>query len=331
MDYSGDPNYLNRARILKRSNKTVLGELFFIPKVLRAAGDTGLLLLDSTSGRIHPDLLATIVIGFRPKSRRPVIVFMGAMWQKDPGLYGFAEKILIKLADRAIYRYAVQSTDEIPYFFTAWGIPESKLRFVPYFSTFTESDLSTPAPTLEKFIFSGGNSHRDYDPYLKAIESLPEHQFVIASHLLDGKKLPPNVRAGQVTRPEFIRLMRASAAVVVPLRRDLNRAVGQQTYLNAMLLGKPTIVTNTLGVRDHIKDGVTALVVDGSPEGYIEAIQKVFNPSQASEIEHLCQRAHQDVIDHFSFENHVTRLLEILDEVIQENQLLLKEFTHHVE
>ena len=37
-----------------------------------------------------------------------------------------------------------------------------------------------------------------------------------------------------------------------------------------MILEKLTIVTNTLGVRDHIKNGETALVVDGTPESYAE-------------------------------------------------------------
>ena len=171
-----------------------------------------------------------------------------------------------------------------------------------------------PAPPLENLIFSGGNSHRDYDPYLEAIASLPEHNFFIASHLLDGRKLPSNVRTGQVPRPEFIRLMRASAAVVVPLRRDLNRAVGQQTYLNAMLLEKPTIVTNTLGVRDHIKNGETALVVDGTPESYVKAISRVFDPSNHDEIETLRKAARQAVLSQYSFEIHVARLLEVLDE-----------------
>ena len=93
---------------------------------------------------------------------------MGAMWQRDSGLKGLIEKMLIRLADRSITRYALQATDELPYFSSTWGIPDSKLRFVPYFYTFTESDLAGPAPSTEVFIFSGGNSHRDYKTLLEA-------------------------------------------------------------------------------------------------------------------------------------------------------------------
>jgi glycosyltransferase involved in cell wall biosynthesis len=289
--------------------------------VFREATHTRALLLDSTSGRIHPDLLAAILIGTLPKYRRPVVVFMGAMWQKDAGLRGNVQCLIIRLADRVIARYAVQSTAEIPRFSAAWGIPQSKLRFAPYFYTFTEQDLATPAPPPESFIFSGGNAHRDYKTYLEAIEALPEHDFVIASRMLEGKRLPRNVRAGQVSRDEFIRLMRASAAVVVPLRRDLIRATGQQTYLNSMLLAKPTIVTDTLGVNDYIRDNDIAWVVDGSAEAYLRAIRYVFDPSNAAEVARVTAIAHDRVLQQFTFKKHAAHVVAVLDEAIGERQI----------
>ena len=318
VNYNDYPEYAERSIVLSKSTTSLLSELKFIPQLIRATSQAKLFLLDSTSGRIHPDLMATILIQLLPRERRPVIVFMGAMWQKDDGFKGLIQKVLLRLADGAIARFAVQSTDEIPLFACTWGISESKMRFVPYFYTFTEKDLAVPAPANEGFIFAGGNSHRDYEPYLEAIDSLPEYRFVIATHLLDGRPLPPNVQAGAVSRHEFIRLMRASEAVVVPMKTELIRAVGQQTYLNAMLLGKPTIITKTLGVSDHASDGETAIVVDGTPQSYVQAIRKVMNPAKKPEMERMCQHAQAVVLGQFNFERHAKRLLEILDEAFQE-------------
>jgi glycosyltransferase involved in cell wall biosynthesis len=318
LDYSDYPEYFERARVIRVSNKTIKDELKSVPLVLRAARSTHALLLQSSSGRVHPDLLAAILIGFWRKSSRPAIVMMGCMWQRDDGLAGIIQKILLHLADRAIFRFAPQSTDELPLFSATWGISQDKLRFLNYFYTFTDKDLSSPAPAQEDFIFSGGNSHRDYKALLKASEMLPEYKFVIASNLLDGIKLPPNVRAGQVQRTEFIRLMRASNAVVVPIQAGLIRATGQQTYLNAMLLEKPVIVTEALGVHDHVRDGETAIVVDGSPESYANAIHKVFDPKNKLEIEHICRAGRESVLRDYSFEKHCARLLDILDESIND-------------
>jgi len=190
---------------------------------------------------------------------------------------------------------------------------------VPYFYTSTEKMLAAPAPPQENHIFAGGNSHRDYLPYLEAIDALREYEFVIATNLLEHKTLPPNVRAGLVPRNEFARLMRTSRAVVVPMKRNLIRAVGQQTYLNAMLLEKPTIVTDTQGVRDHVRDGETALVVDGSPQSYMDAIRKVLDPANKTEIDKMCKVAHKTVLERFNFQNHATRLLAVLDEAVLES------------
>ncbi len=316
--YADFPAFAERAHILFRSNESLWDELQQSWAVLREAPHVRALLLDSTSGRIHPDLLATILISFLPRQWRPVVVFMGAMWQKDPGFRGFLQRSILRQADRVIARYALQSSDELPLFSAAWGIPKSKLRFVPYFYTFTDQDLETPAPPPGNFIFAGGNAHRDYGTFLEAIQALPEYEFVIASHLLDGKVLPPNVRAGEVPRDEFIRLMRASSAVVVPLRRDLIRATGQQTYLNAMLLGKPTIVTDSLGISDYIHDNDIAWVVDGSAESYVRAIREIFAPAHGEETLRRACAAQQRVRDSFSFERHAERLLEVLDEAIRD-------------
>ncbi|HEX8991333.1 MAG TPA: glycosyltransferase family 4 protein [Anaerolineales bacterium] len=315
--YEDFPAFAQRAHILRRPNDSIWGELWQAWAVVREAPRVRALLLDSTSGRIHPDLLAAILIGFLPRRRRPVVVFMGAMWQKDPGLRGLVQRFILRRADRVICRYALQSSDELPLFSAAWGIPMSKLRFVPYFYTFTDQDLETPNPPPGNFIFAGGNAHRDYGTFVEAARALPEYEFVIASRLLEGRTLPPNVRAAEVPRDEFIRLMRASVAVVVPLRRDLIRASGQQTYLNAMLLGKPTIVTDTPGVSDYIHNDDIAWVVDGSAQSYVDAIREIFAPDHREQTLRRTREARQRVRESFSFDRHAERLVDVLDEAIR--------------
>ena len=141
---------------------------------------------------------------------------------------------------------------------------------------------------------------------------------MIAARVLEGQSLPPNVKAAQVSRQEFIFLMRASAAVVVPIRPNLNRAAGQQTYLNSMLLGKPTIINNVLGVRDYVQNNDIAWVVDGSVEGYIGSIREIFDPAHQEKVREVTAKARRKVLEQFTFERHAERLLAILDEAIEE-------------
>jgi glycosyltransferase involved in cell wall biosynthesis len=163
-------------------------------------------------------------------------------------------------------------------------------------------------------VFAGGNSHRDYAALLEAARLVPERWFVIATHLLEGYALPANVTAAAVTHHEFVRLLRGAHTVVVPLVEGLRRSTGHQTYLNAMLLGKPTIVTDTLGVADHVRAGETALVVPGTAEAYAQAISWTFDPANAEAVANLAAEAASDVAARFTFANHVGALLAVVDE-----------------
>jgi len=79
-----------------------------------------------------------------------------------------------------------------------------------------------------------------------------------------------------------------------------------------MLLERPAIITSALGVRDRARDGETALVVDGLPRSYMD-------PANKTEIDKMCKVARKIVLERFTFQNHATRLLVVLDEAVLEN------------
>ena len=316
LDYR-DPRWLRRARLvsaLPRDHR--LGdEVRQFARVMRGLRGQRLVLVDSSTGRFQPDFVATALYGlFCPPSRRPAVVMYGDLWQPDGGLRGRVERVLVRAADRTVVRYAALSSDEIDIFPQTWGVGAGKVRFTPYFATLTAEDLAAPATPRGDYVFAGGNSHRDYPTLVEAARLLPERRFVIATHLLDGHALPPNVTAAAVPHGEFVRLLRGAHTVVVPLVDGLRRSTGHQTYLNAMLLGKPTIVTDTLGVADHVRPGDTALVVPASAQAYADAIAWTFDPGNADAVADMGAAASRDVAERFTFERHVEALLAVVDE-----------------
>jgi glycosyltransferase involved in cell wall biosynthesis len=304
-----------------RRKLTVMDELSMFLRVLRIARKEKVMLLDSTLGRFHPDLLAAVIIGLWPKRNRPIIVMGGAMWEPNTGIRGGVERLVIRLADRAIHRYAVQSSEELTIFPTTWGVSPSKTRLCTYFFSLTreQGGLGSTVSRKRNHIFAGGNSHRDYEPLVEAANQMPEYEFVFATQRLESHpRLPPNVVAGAVPHHEFMDLMASAAAVIVPVQQGLHRAVGQQTYLNAMWLGKPTIVNDVLGVHDHIQNAETGFIVDGSPSSYIEALNWIFHPQNQEQVSRLCENAQKIVRDKFNVQNHGNQLLSIIDELIEE-------------
>lgn len=317
MDY-GDPHWLARARLVSAlpRESSLRMELRQFVRVILGLRNERLAVIDSSTGRLQPDLLAVAFLGLLcPRSRRPAVIIYGDMWQPDRGLRGYVERLVVRAADRATARYAPLSTDEIEILPKTWGVGAGKVRFVPYFATLTPGDLAEPEPAVNDYVFSGGNSHRDYGTLVAAAQLLPQRRFVIATHLLDGLDLPPNVVAAPVAHDEFVRLLRGAHTVVVPLADGLRRSAGHQTYLNSMLLGKPTIVTESLGVADHTRAGATAIVVPPSARAYADAIESTYDPANTTTIAAMTAAAQCDVAANFTFERHVEALLAVVDEV----------------
>jgi glycosyltransferase involved in cell wall biosynthesis len=77
--------------------------------------------------------------------------------------------------------------------------------------------------------------------------------------------------------------MAGARLVVVPMRKGLLHSGGQQTCLNAMLLGKPTIAVGRKWAVDFITDGCNGLIVDyEDPARLRRAIEWVLaNPEAA--------------------------------------------------
>jgi glycosyltransferase involved in cell wall biosynthesis len=101
------------------------------------------------------------------------------------------------------------------------------------------------------------------------------------------------VRVEGTTAEGFRKAMAAARLVVVPMQKGTLRSGGQQTCLNAMLLGKPTIAVGRRWAADFIDDGVNGLIVDyEDPEGMREAIRRVLSDPDAARRMGARARAH---------------------------------------
>lgn len=323
VDYPDHAPWARRARVVGPEvprGASPLAEARHFLRTLRALWREPVLVLKSASGRFQPDLLATACAGLFPLRRRPRVVLMGCFWKRDPGWRGRLEAFVLRLADRAIVRYAVQSEAELETFPASWGVRADKLRFVPYFATITEADLRASSPRSGHYVFAGGNAHRDYDPLVEAARRMPDVSFVLATSRLEGRAdLPPNLEARSVSHNDFMGLLRGAEVVVVPLLMGLDRSAGQQTYLNAMWLGKVTIVNDALGARDYVRDGETGLVVSGDVDSYVRGLAWALDPVNASRVRSLAETAAADVRARFTFPHHADALLAVVDDVLHES------------
>lgn len=299
-------------------------ELFQLAKGRR------ILILNGSVGRRqrYRDLVFAILLKWFHR-RPPPILIQDATW--EPGsdslerAYPFLRPLMPRLARLAIslmdgphVRYAVLSTDEVKTFPQVWGVDADRVVY----QCFTQSlDRYEDMPTSDGgYLFAGGNSMRDYDLLEVALEgtSVPAH---VASSWTPRRGLA-HLSARSTSHDEFMRLLAGARVVVVPMRKML-RSAGQQTYLNAMRLGKPVIVTEAPGVRDYIVDGSTGVIVPRDAKALRAAILHAMEPANAGFYAAIGRRAREDVMRRFTEKHYRFGLLRhaglITEDVFERN------------
>ena len=275
-----------------------------------------ILILNGAVGRRqrYRDLVFAILIKWLHR-RPPPILMQDATW--EPGseslsrAYPFLRPLMPKLARMAIslmdgphVRYAVLSTDEVKTFPEVWGVDADRVAY----QCFTQSlDRYEHMPTSDKgYLFAGGNSMRDYDLLEEALEgtSVPTH---VASSWTPKRGLA-HLSARSTSHDEFMHLLADARVVVVPMRKMV-RSAGQQTYLNAMRLGKAVIVTEAPGVRDYIIDGSTGVIVPRDHQALRAAILHAMDPANADFYAAMGRRAREDVMKRFTEKHYRFGLL----------------------
>lgn len=320
LDFSTHRGFRERGDRLRKSGEpaTPRNQLRLIAVVLLAAARRRPLVLFSSRGRLKPDLLACVLIGLWPRRWRPPAVLVGEMWQPGTGPTAQIERLVVRLADRAVDRYLVLSQAEADRLPRAWPIGVGKTRVRPFYFEPSEHGLPDHAPVqpLRRSVVAGGDSFRDYGPLLEAARQMPDVPFLIVTKQLDGVALPPNVEVRPAAYAEYVRLLGDAGVVAVPVRTGLDRSAGLLIVLMAMWLGRPVVATQALAMDEYVEDGSTGLLVDGTPSSWASALRRVLDDTDFAQS--LAAAARGRLQQEFTFDAYVCGILHELDEVIAE-------------
>jgi glycosyltransferase involved in cell wall biosynthesis len=193
--------------------------------------------------------------------KKPTIM-IDCLWAVQSNLIKHKTKsALHRLSSLSVDKFVVWARHEISDFSRIFGIPKDKFTFIPFHTTINEF---TYRIANEGFVFAGGNSDRDYKTLIEAMRGLDIPLFIASSDpsLFADIDIPPNVTVQAVSHQEFRDKMASSRVTVVPIKKGLLRSPGQQTILNSMAMGKPTIVVGRKDAEDYIVNGETGVIVD---------------------------------------------------------------------
>ena len=217
-----------------------------------------------------------------PWGRKPHVL-IDCLWElPESTLRRWLKVLRIRLAAGSVHRFVVWASHEAEDFARAFGLPARQLEYVPFHHTLQDYDYEVRD---DGYLFAGGNSDRDYRTLVEAVRSLDAPVWIALTQrdLLAGIDMPPHVRVEATTPEGFRQAMAGAKLIVVPMCKGTLRSGGQQTCLNAMLLGKPTIAVGRRWAVDFIADGADGLIVDyADTEGLRRAIRWVYDHPDAA-------------------------------------------------
>ena len=220
---------------------------------------------------------------------------------------------------RGVSRIVIFSKRQEELYCRGLNVPAHKFVIIPYHLTLWDTKFEVKEGD---YIFTGGDSTRDYRTMLKALRGLP-YKVRIACRSREhfvGMAIPPHVEIGPVSEQEFMNLMAGAALVVVPLAVGQMHLGGQQTYQNAMAMGKPVIVSDDCGADEYVTNGVDGILLSpGDMQGMRAAIVQVMSDAAyAKRLGENGRRAMQD--PRYEPKYFLTKLLEAVRESVAERQ-----------
>jgi glycosyltransferase involved in cell wall biosynthesis len=207
-----------------------------------------------------------------PWGRKPHVM-IDCLWYVPGNRWRAAlQRCQVQLAAHSVSKFVVWAQHEVEDYARAFGLPSDKFCYIPFHHTLKEYQYRVEE---KDYLFAGGDADRDYPMLLEAVRPLPMPVWIAStrSDLFRGVTLPSHVRVEATTHAGFREAMAAARLVVVPMKGGLLHSGGQQTLLNALVMGKPTIVVGRRWPADLLTDGEHGLIVDyGDVEGLRRAI-----------------------------------------------------------
>lgn len=221
-------------------------------------------------------------------------------------------------AHREIDTIFVYATTQLTHGTNVLGIPQDKLRLIPFHA---DHRFWRPRPEVierEKQVSAAGLEWRDYPTLIAAAERMPDTEFPLAAaspwskhtNETEKKTLPGNVAARRYSYEELRELYTSSAVVAVPLYENDFQA-GITSILEAMACGKAVVVSQTVGQTDAIIDGINGLYVAvDDPKAWETALRKLQSDPELRAT--LGQNARRWIEENATLDLWVDRLVEAL-------------------
>lgn len=231
--------------------------------------------------KIHGLILVMFFKLFRIKSA-PRLTVMTFIYKPKTGLKGKIFHAIFNYYVNSDYvkKIVVYSKSEIAYYARLFNVSEEKFFATNY--CIEDSTAIIPIGERGDYYLSVGRSNRDYDFLLSNWDK--DRKLVILNETLSDTGEHSNIKIlNNCHGNDYLRILSDCYAVIIPLE-DPNISSGQLVIMQAMMYGKPVIITNNDTVKDYITDGYNGIIIEKNKESLYDAIEKMENDEKYNKI-----------------------------------------------
>ena len=263
---------------------TATGYLPALWRALRLAQTTDLLFV---SNPLLPELVFAWLAKLLYGARLQVVVFdliMRIPANARERLSARIKRVLLQAIDRYVFIHKDTSGYQ-----QHFGVPADRCQYVPFKAN--NFDLAASVQSSDgDYILTLGASQRDYQTLVDAVTGLDVQLQILLPYAsisahnakINLATLPANVQhiGQQVDRLQWSTLIANSRFVVVPLLPGVIQPAGISVYLEAMVLGKPVIITRGASTEGILDESLALVIEPGDSGAMRSAIARLWNDAE---------------------------------------------------
>jgi glycosyltransferase involved in cell wall biosynthesis len=190
---------------------------------------------------------------------------------------------LLKWAIPGIDYFCCTSTEEESIYSQMFDIPAHRIIFLPLVES--SSNFHEPRRPRKDYIFSFGNSDRDFETLIRAVSGLSIKTYILSQKYKPCIPLPENVSVLQdrISEKELVDWIASSRMAVLPLKH-YRISAGQISMLEVMALARPLVVTENMATKEYAVHRHSALFFEaGNEKELADHIRYLWNHPDSAE------------------------------------------------
>lgn len=226
---------------------------------------------------------------------------------------GFIGNIYLKFLKYAIVNKYVDhiicfSSHECKYYEDIFGRKFEWCR-VGIEDQISKFQVANTLPNRGGYLLAVGRSNRDYKFLIDSMKD-SEYNLRILCDELSAQKINNISIYDDVCDDTYYEMLSKAYAVIVPLS-DKHISSGQLSLLEAMMFGKPIIITKTYGISDYVIDGKNCILIKNDKSDLNNAITKILDDVVYRKLSYNGRRIFLEKYSMSSMAKNIAEIIEI--------------------